>query len=88
MCFYVCFSEASRSEPWLNGMPVEAHIAECMSEFLVLNDQSYRAHLTELRDHKMVVFKKATDGTEYVYVPMSRDLVAQAIRVTEDEAAE
>lgn len=71
----------------MNGLPVDTHIQMCTSEFLVINDQTYRAHLTELRDHKMVVFKKASDGVEYVYVPMTTDLVEQAIGITEAEIA-
>ncbi|XP_063862426.1 LOW QUALITY PROTEIN: origin recognition complex subunit 2-like [Scylla paramamosain] len=42
----------------------------CWEKFLVNSDLSLRAQLTEFKDHKLIRFKKGTDGVETIIIPL------------------
>ncbi|KAJ2549760.1 Origin recognition complex subunit 2 [Coemansia sp. RSA 1933] len=51
-------------------MPYTSYFAACRDQFLVSNDMTFRSQLTEFRDHKVIQSRHASDGTEFVHIPL------------------
>ncbi|KAJ1547472.1 Origin recognition complex subunit 2, partial [Nowakowskiella sp. JEL0078] len=55
-----------------NGISYEMLYAKCKEEFVASNDVTFRALLTEFKDHKMIVTRDV-DGGETLIIPMNKD---------------
>ncbi|KAJ2782396.1 Origin recognition complex subunit 2 [Coemansia interrupta] len=51
-------------------MPYNGYFAACRDQFLVSSELTFRSQLTEFRDHKVIQSRHATDGTEFVHIPL------------------
>ncbi|KAJ1887525.1 Origin recognition complex subunit 2 [Kickxella alabastrina] len=51
-------------------MPYNGYFAACRDQFLVSSEMTFRSQLTEFRDHKVIQSRHATDGTEFVHIPL------------------
>ncbi|KAJ1810271.1 Origin recognition complex subunit 2 [Coemansia sp. RSA 2598] len=51
-------------------MPYNSYFAACRDQFLVSSEMTFRSQLTEFRDHKVIQSRHATDGTEFVHIPL------------------
>lgn len=59
------------------GIAFKKLYSACREAFLVSSDLALRAQLTEFVDHKMVKFRRSADGTEYLVIPISNQLLQQ-----------
>lgn len=59
----------------------------CRDAFLVQNEITLRAHLTEFRDHSLVVSRRAPDGVEYLGVPFDYESVLKLYEQIEMQLA-
>ncbi|XP_008195282.1 origin recognition complex subunit 2 [Tribolium castaneum] len=62
---------------YYQGLAFKDLYSLCREAFLVSSDLALRAQLTEFVDHKMVKFKRAPDGTEYLIIPIANALLQQ-----------
>ncbi|XP_077993818.1 origin recognition complex subunit 2-like [Glandiceps talaboti] len=52
------------------GLSFQDLYQKCREAFLVNSDLTLRAQLTEFRDHKLIRFKTAIDGVQYLTIPI------------------
>lgn len=64
-------------EIMFSGIAFKKLYSACREAFLVSSDLALRAQLTEFVDHKMVKFRRAADGTEYLVIPIPNQLLQQ-----------
>ncbi|CAG8613568.1 3363_t:CDS:1 [Paraglomus brasilianum] len=46
---------------------------KCREAWLVSNDLTFKTQLTEFRDHQIIQSRRMADGTEILYIPLSKD---------------
>ncbi|XP_044258243.1 origin recognition complex subunit 2 [Tribolium madens] len=69
---------------YYQGLAFKDLYSLCREAFLVSSDLALRAQLTEFVDHKMVKFKRAADGTEYLIIPIANTLLQQFLNEHSD----
>lgn len=52
---------------------------ECRDRFLVQNEVTLRAHLTEFKDHELVQTRRGADGGDVLLIPMDADALQQLL---------
>lgn len=67
--------EKQREEGSGGGIVFKSLMQLCRIQFLVGNDASLKAHLTEFRDHDLATTKRADNGNELWYVPVEDDVL-------------
>lgn len=65
------------NDQYYQGMLFKDLYWSCRESFLVSSDLALRTQLTEFVDHKMVKFKRAVDGAEYLIIPINSSLLQQ-----------
>lgn len=65
------------------GLTFAAYYAKCLDLFLVSNDVALRSQLTEFRDHRIIQTARGDDGSEYMYIPLSREALATILEQME-----
>uniref|UniRef100_K7F8T3 Origin recognition complex subunit 2 n=1 Tax=Pelodiscus sinensis TaxID=13735 RepID=K7F8T3_PELSI len=60
----------NKDNPSYPGLSFQDFYQQCREAFLVNNDLTLRAQLTEFRDHKLIRTKRGTDGVEYLLIPV------------------
>ncbi|NXD28231.1 ORC2 protein, partial [Spelaeornis formosus] len=59
-----------KDNPSYPGLSFQDFYQQCREAFLVNNDLTLRAQLTEFRDHKLIRNKRGADGVEYLLIPV------------------
>ncbi|KAJ8947492.1 hypothetical protein NQ318_009795 [Aromia moschata] len=60
---------------YYQGLAFKDLYMACREAFIVSSDLALRAQLAEFTDHKMVKMKRSVDGTEYLIIPLAKDLL-------------
>ncbi|NXG79979.1 ORC2 protein, partial [Baryphthengus martii] len=60
----------NKDNPSYPGLSFHDFYQQCREAFLVNNDLTLRAQLTEFRDHKLIRTKRGADGAEYLIIPV------------------
>ncbi|XP_049541746.1 origin recognition complex subunit 2-like [Anopheles darlingi] len=61
------------------GMPMQELYRQCRESFLVSSDAALRCHLTEFVDHKLLRFKRNSESSEAVLIPLSHMLLQRFV---------
>ncbi|NWT84530.1 ORC2 protein, partial [Lanius ludovicianus] len=59
-----------KDNPSYPGLSFQDFYQQCREAFLVNNDLTLRAQLTEFRDHKLIRTRRGADGVEYLLIPV------------------
>ncbi|CAG8433837.1 9600_t:CDS:1 [Ambispora gerdemannii] len=60
-------------KPKDTGIEYNALYDKCRREFHVNSDNTFRGHLTEFRDHRIIQSYRSAHGTDILYVPLDPD---------------
>jgi origin recognition complex subunit 2 len=61
------------------GLAYSAFYTLCRENFLVSNDLTFRTQLTEFRDHRLMLTRRALDGEELFYIPLDATVLESLI---------
>ncbi|KAJ3300625.1 Origin recognition complex subunit 2 [Borealophlyctis nickersoniae] len=61
------------------GLPYNMYYAKADENFLVSNELTFKTQLTEFRDHKIIQSKRASDGSEVLYIPLDAETLGQIL---------
>ncbi|KAL3836298.1 hypothetical protein ACJMK2_021735 [Sinanodonta woodiana] len=61
------------------GMPILIMYEMCREAFLVNSDLTFKAQLTEFRDHKLIRSKKCFDGRDHLLIPIDSATLTEFI---------
>lgn len=76
--------KATQLSTTADGLSYDALYTKCREAFLVSGHVAFRAQLTEFRDHKIIRFGKAADGTETLSIPMDQAALLRALEAIVD----
>ncbi|ODQ52499.1 ORC2-domain-containing protein [Saitoella complicata NRRL Y-17804] len=77
---------ASDSESDTDGIPYRTLYDNCVTEFLVSNELTFRTQLREFYDHNMVVSRKDQGGLEVLSVPLAKgEIETLVVEMQEEE---
>ncbi|UYV68509.1 ORC2, partial [Cordylochernes scorpioides] len=61
------------------GMAFQELVEESKEAFLVNSQLTIRAHLSEFKDHRVIIVRKGADGTEYLYIPLDSAILEEFV---------
>ena len=67
------------------GMSFHDCFVKCKEKFFASNDMTFKQHLVEFRDHKLVKSRYGPDGSEYLYIPVNQGILSQFMENDSEE---
>ncbi|WOL02787.1 hypothetical protein Cni_G11506 [Canna indica] len=65
--------------PNAQSMPISTLYTKCRERFLVSNQITLNAHLTEFKDHELVKMRRHSDGQDCSYIPLPSEALAKLL---------
>ena len=80
-CFRLLVEDHLETESSKNheeqGMSFAELYRRCREKFIVNSEINLRAHLTEFLDHKLLLMKKSLDGSDFLVVPLLKNVLEE-----------